>query len=61
MMILVSPDDENANDSCFVHGFSTTYKAPEIVKIINDKSVSANYNYFYDFNITIPTDGNLLF
>jgi len=61
MMILVSPDDEAQNDSCFVHGLSTTYKAAEIVKIINDNSISANYNFFYDFNITLPTDGNLLF
>lgn len=61
IMVLVSPDDEADNDSCFIHGFSTTYKAAEIVKIINEKALSPTYAFFYDFNITLPTTGDLLF
>lgn len=61
MMVMVSPDDENLTDSCFIHGFSTTHTAAEIIKIINNKASSAAYTFFYDFNITLPTTGDLLF
>lgn len=54
IMISVRPVDSDNRDSCYIHGISTTYTAAEIIKIINDKSVSANHNYFYNFNIVLP-------
>lgn len=61
MMILVCPDDEQNADSCYIHGFSTTHTAAEIVNIINARAGNAPYAFFYDFNCTLPTTGDLLF
>lgn len=59
MMVSVRPIDDNLPDSCYIHGISTTYKAAEIIKIINSKQFSANYNFFYDFNVKLPVHGLL--
>ena len=53
-MISVRPNDQAEDDSCYIHAITTTYKAAEILNIINNKNVSANYNFFYDFNIELP-------
>lgn len=58
-MVAVRPVDINEDDSCYIHGIYTTYKAQEISDIINNKNVSANYNYFYDFNVELPGQGLL--
>lgn len=54
MMISVRPNDQYEDDSCYIHAITTTYKASEILNIINKQESSATYNFFYDFNVELP-------
>lgn len=59
--VKITPDDISLSDSCRKHGLETTHLADDIVKMYNDRVDDSSYCYPYDFNVILPTSGDLLY